>query len=259
MLEEVYEASKDSAGSAQQELDKYLDSITGKVTKLQNAIQQLSFNVVDSEPLKVIIDLLTGAVKLVNTLVENVGSLNLVIGGAAGILTTKFGKGFFQYTKEDGLKIGPKILASIKDARKPIIDEIKKLADEYTDEFLVSDLDHSVFSSLSTNAQNAMEDVKKVIGEGTKLGDVISSLEHPIMGVGGALSKVGGLLSTFLQTLGNMAISTLASMAIGLVIKTIADAITYQDRLIEKSKEAKDAISNTFKDFKDQTSSFEDM
>lgn len=34
MLEEVYEKSKDSAGSAQQELDKYLDSITGKVTKL---------------------------------------------------------------------------------------------------------------------------------------------------------------------------------------------------------------------------------
>lgn len=59
-------------------------------------------------------------------------------------------------------------------------------------------MDNSVFSSLSTNAQNAMEDVKKVIGEGTKLGDVISSLEHPIMGVGGALSKVGGLLSTFL-------------------------------------------------------------
>lgn len=104
-----------------------------------------------------------------------------------------------------------------------------------------------------------MEDVKKVIGEGTKLGDVISSLEHPIMGVGGALSKAGGMLSTFMQTLGNMAISTLASMAIGLVIKLFADAITYQDRLIEKSKEAKDAISDTFKDLKDQASSFEDM
>jgi len=34
MLEEVYESSKKSAGSAQQELDKYLDSITGKVAKL---------------------------------------------------------------------------------------------------------------------------------------------------------------------------------------------------------------------------------
>lgn len=259
MLEEVYEASKDSAGSAQQELDKYLDSITGKVTKLQNAIQQLSFNVIDSEPLKVIIDLLTGAVKLVNTLVENIGSLNLVIGGAAGILTTKFGKGFFQYTKEDGLNIGPKILASIKDARKPIINEIKGLAEQYSDEFRVSDLDNSVFSSLSTNAQNAIEKVKQLKGESTDLGDVISSLEHPIMGVGGALSKAGGLLSTFLQTLGNMAISTLASMAVGFVIKTIADAITYQDRLIEKGKEAKDAISDTFKDFKDQASSFEDM
>ena len=258
MLEEVYEKSKDSAGSAQQELDKYLDSITGKVTKLQNAIQQLSFNVIDSEPLKVIIDLLTGAVKLVNTLVEHVGSLNLVIGGAAGILTTKFGKGFFQYTKEDGFKIGSKILASIKDARKPIINEIKGLSD-YSDHMLVSNLDNSVFSSLSTNAQNAIENIKKVKGEGAELGDVISSLEHPIMGVGGALSKAGGMLSTFMQTLGNVAISTLASMAISLVIKVIADAITYQDRLIEKSKEAKDAISNTFKDLKDQTSSFEDM
>lgn len=48
-------------------------------------------------------------------------------------------------------------------------------------------------------------------------------------------------------------------MAIGLAIKAIADIITYQDRLIEKGKEAKDAISDTFKDFKDQTSSFEDM
>lgn len=197
MLEEVYEKSKDSAGSAQQELDKYLDSITGKVTKLQNAIQQLSFNVIDSEPLKVIIDLLTGAVKLVNTLVENVGSLNLVIGGAAGILTTKFGKGFFKYTEEDGLKIGPKILASIKDAKKPIIEEIKGMSD-YADDLLISQMDKSVFSSLSADAQNAIEYIKKVKGESAKLGDVINSLEHPIMGVGGALSKAGGMLSTFM-------------------------------------------------------------
>lgn len=93
LLESVYEASKNSEGSAQEELDKYLDSVTGKINQLKNQLQELAFITVDSESLKTILDILSEALSLVTSLVDNFGLLNVALGGIGGFFATSKGFG----------------------------------------------------------------------------------------------------------------------------------------------------------------------
>jgi len=92
-LQEVYEASLNSEGSAQQELDKYLDSIQGKAAQFQNALQELTASAIDSSWIKGFIDLGTQLLNLLNDLGGAFGHLNTLMGAAAGIFLQINGKG----------------------------------------------------------------------------------------------------------------------------------------------------------------------
>lgn len=53
VLKDVYESSAyDSEGSAQEELDKYLDSIEGKIQLFTNEVQEFWFNLISSDTVK---------------------------------------------------------------------------------------------------------------------------------------------------------------------------------------------------------------
>ena len=71
MLRSVYESSQNSEGSAYEELDKYLDSVDGRMTKLSNAGQNFWDKTINTDALKSSISLVTalvnGAAKLVDT------------------------------------------------------------------------------------------------------------------------------------------------------------------------------------------------
>lgn len=87
MLESVYEDSQKSSGSAQQELDKYLESIDGKMTQLQNKWQQLWFDTIDSDVVKFFVDLGSGVLDLAN----NVGVLKIAFAGLMTYIASKNG------------------------------------------------------------------------------------------------------------------------------------------------------------------------
>lgn len=71
-LEAVRKSSEEAFGSATEELNKYLDSIDGRLQKLTNRAQEFWYTVIDSDTIKTGITLLTslidGATKLVDTL-----------------------------------------------------------------------------------------------------------------------------------------------------------------------------------------------
>lgn len=92
ILNNVYESSQNSEGSAQEELDKYLDSIEGHIARLQNRLQELAFTAIDSDGIKMLVDLLTLAVQGATALTKALGSVNIVI-GALFTGMTKFKKG----------------------------------------------------------------------------------------------------------------------------------------------------------------------
>ena len=81
VAEQSLETSMNSAGSALEENEKYLDSINGKVAQLEATFQDLSQNVIDSELVKGFIDLGNGALKLVNFLAEIKALLPVIVAG----------------------------------------------------------------------------------------------------------------------------------------------------------------------------------
>lgn len=79
LLEDVYTSALDSAGSAQNELDDYLDSISGHLTKLQNQWQSIWVFDDNREFINFFIDLGTGILKVV----DNLGILKTALIGIA--------------------------------------------------------------------------------------------------------------------------------------------------------------------------------
>ena len=82
----VDEATK-ANGSSLKENEKYLDSIEGKLQSFQSAWEQLSYHVINSDFLKGVIDLGTDLIKVLDTLVQKIGTLPTLI----GLIGTAFG------------------------------------------------------------------------------------------------------------------------------------------------------------------------
>lgn len=89
MLRSVYEDAQNSEGSAEKELNSYLDSIDGKMAQLENRAQEFWFKVIDSETIKNGIDLLSTLLKGVTDFVDKVGILRTAFIGLTGYLTAK--------------------------------------------------------------------------------------------------------------------------------------------------------------------------
>lgn len=93
LLRSVYESSQDSEGSAQQELDKYLDSIEGKLTRLTNSVQKFWDTFIDTDIVKGAIDLLTNLMDGITGLVDSFGSLASLATVISSIFSIKTGGG----------------------------------------------------------------------------------------------------------------------------------------------------------------------
>lgn len=89
MLRSVYKDAQNSEGSAEQELNSYLDSIDGKMAQLENRAQEFWFKVIDSETIKNGIDLLTSLVKGATDFVDTVGLLPTILTGISAALSFK--------------------------------------------------------------------------------------------------------------------------------------------------------------------------
>lgn len=88
LLEKAYKSSKyDSKDSAQQELDRYLDSIDGRLTKLQNHADKFWNAFLNTDSVKNGISLIDGFVNRVTTLVSKFGALPTILGSMGAALT----------------------------------------------------------------------------------------------------------------------------------------------------------------------------
>lgn len=88
-IEKAYEASVNSAGSAYQEQERWLDSLEAKTQQFMAAFQSLSNTVLDSDLLKFFVDLGTGAVSTLDTIIDKFGILNTALVAISGVLGAK--------------------------------------------------------------------------------------------------------------------------------------------------------------------------
>lgn len=89
MLRSVYEDAQNSEGSAEKELNSFLDSIDGKMAQLENRAQEFWFKVIDSETIKNGIDLLSTLLKGATDFVDTVGLLPTILTGVAAAFSFK--------------------------------------------------------------------------------------------------------------------------------------------------------------------------
>lgn len=78
VLKAAYESSKGAAGSAEEELQKHLDSIQGKVEQFQNKLQEFWYNLISTDTIKGIVDAGTKILDFIDKLVEKLGLLGTV-------------------------------------------------------------------------------------------------------------------------------------------------------------------------------------
>lgn len=89
MLRSVYEDAQNSKGSAEKELNSYLDSIDGKMAQLENRAQEFWFKMIDSETIKNGIDLLSTLLKGATDFVDTVGLLSTILTGIGAAFSFK--------------------------------------------------------------------------------------------------------------------------------------------------------------------------
>lgn len=97
LLTSAYESAMKSAGSAQEELDKFLESIDGRMAKLENQAQEFWFKFIDSDTIKNGITLLTELLGLATDFVDTFGALGIAGAIGGGILGAKKGLGLTNY------------------------------------------------------------------------------------------------------------------------------------------------------------------
>lgn len=87
IAEKSLETAQNSAGSAMKENDKYMNSIQGKLTKFQATFEVLSSDLLDSDLVKGVVDLGTGALNAVDGFVKLAGAIPAVTTALAALIS----------------------------------------------------------------------------------------------------------------------------------------------------------------------------
>ena len=80
--QKAYADAVNAEGSAMQEQERWLESIEAKTQQFEASWQSLSNTFLDSDIVKGFVDFGTGAVNILESIIDKVGALNAVIGGA---------------------------------------------------------------------------------------------------------------------------------------------------------------------------------
>lgn len=122
IVEDAIQTSAESAGSALEENEKYLNSIQGRIDLFNNAVQTMWSNTLDSDVVKGFVNFGTILVKLV----DNVGLLRIAFMGLGVYLMKRFNIGDIIKPGTNSLEQMRKTLASLKeDAQKANADDLR--------------------------------------------------------------------------------------------------------------------------------------
>ena len=92
-MDQVEETSAHSEGSADEELQKQLESTESKLNQLKNQLQELATVTINSDMFKGVIDTATAFLNIVTQILDKLPLLSTAIGGLAGFKLSKAGLG----------------------------------------------------------------------------------------------------------------------------------------------------------------------
>lgn len=80
-LEDAYKTAEEAAGSARREQENYQKGITYSVNQAKAALEELSYDAINSDSLKSLVDLGTNALELIDKLIDKFGVLKTALIG----------------------------------------------------------------------------------------------------------------------------------------------------------------------------------
>lgn len=272
-LEDVYNQASNANGSAQQELDKYLDSITAKLAQFTNQIHEFWNGLISSDVIKFFIDLGNHAMNLVNTF----GSIQSTLVAISFILGTKKLNIFNTVIGKDGFRnitVFGKALSDLKDTYNSFkaegngsIKSFFKLF-QLNSKYIVPDDIFKQYQNIRTKAESLMAsnnglDVSTAVQQASHdlgyslniTGDVLDrfsdesksaivsadGLAESFKRTSGAGKKFNNFLTLSKSLLGNLAtgaLSALIGLGITQLVKVIDNAIHDAEITAEKAKSA---------------------
>lgn len=257
VLEDVYNASaNDYEGSAQRENEKYLDSIEGRVARLQNRLQELAFTSFAANDIKPIITFLTDAVGLATTLVDKIGLLPALIGSIGGAVLQYSGLGLFGKNGGTGFSGIIPALKQNKFFRQFGELKLNNVQSEFfnSDKFLNRDgakslinINEALSGSYGELTARQESYFLGLQNQGVKMVGVVeaqNALSDATFTFGSVMKGVSNIAAGFVSTLATMGVTMLAAFAMQAVIKGISDFVHHSENLINAGEEAKSTMSS---------------
>lgn len=96
-IEQAYQTAMNSENSAQEEQDRWMDSIDAKTQQLKASFQDLSQTLFSSDIAKNFLDISTNVVSGFDAIIEKVGAFKGLISTVLGMVMTKSGNGLNYY------------------------------------------------------------------------------------------------------------------------------------------------------------------
>lgn len=104
-IQKAYQAAQNSAGSAQEEQNKWLDSIEAKTNQVKSSLESLSTTIMNDKVVKFVIDNLTAIISGTDDLIKNTTTLPVLLTAATTALLKyldiKQGIGLFTVNKDE--------------------------------------------------------------------------------------------------------------------------------------------------------------
>ena len=256
LLEEVYQSSLQSAGSALQENEKYLDSISGKLQLITNQMQEFATITINSDGIKAVLDIVNSLLSGVNSLAKGFGVVNTAIGAFVAFFMQKKGLGIFNYdknTQQFGSGI-PKIIDGIKKSFGRLEIEPEIVAD-----FQKMDLSGNFFDQLM-EVDGIKSDALFEFADGLdEVQQKSMTAGQAMMHFGTSVTSVGSVLGTIgqvaLSTVSSILATVAVSAALGLAAKGIGwfwtNVVKAEETAIQKGNEAKQSIDEINKEYQD--------
>jgi len=274
ILDEAYTDAFDSAGSAANELDTYLNSIEGRITLFNTAVQTMWTNFLDDDVIKWFVDLGTWLVKAA----DDVGLLRIAFVGLMGVMTVKntdkfdivgwFGK-LAESTKKisdiktNGIAETVKVIASLPDMLSAV--QGVEISMDGIDDLAVK-LDGA--TAAAATGQEALQKYASGLGDSDKaLKAYIASVDDGQYSMAGfnkfcdahnaqlqttsVKTKLAAAGHAALNAAITMGISLLVSYVLPKVINFLDDLILTAEEAAEAAKELTDAYKTAKKEFED--------
>lgn len=252
--EAATKAAEEAEGTSLAENEVYMDSIDGRISKLQARLQELAVDFVSSDFMKGLVDLGTTAITFLDSIIDKLGTIPTLITTITTVISAKNfaeGKGNLFANIFRGIKN-----KEYNNENYSFAQDILEQAHSGTD-----------FKSAIENAQKEnyklSASMKELISSYEQGSLNIKDFRHALNDIPKSASPAVNAFKSIGSSIKNIGANVLSSLAtgavFGLVSMAISGIVSLIDKAVNKAKYAKQEMEDTFSSYESDNSEYESI